>query len=146
MDDQLHLQEAIEESKRSVAAGKFPAGAVIVLDGKVLAKSISDIHPGYQHAESKAVDKAFAAQRSLHEVTLYASMEPCLMCLSRAYWAGVRRIVFAIPQDALPVHFYEGRQTNSKIVKNLNEKLEYIHLRGMQHAASDIVQQWLSRQ
>jgi len=68
------------------------------------------------------------------------------MCLTRAYWAGIRRFVFALPQDSLPIHFYEGRNTNTKMVKLFNEKLTFIHLKKMEQEANGIVQHWLARQ
>ncbi|MGB8240084.1 MAG: nucleoside deaminase, partial [Azonexus sp.] len=54
-------------------------------------------HDPTAHAEIMAIRTACAAVNSFHlpETTLYASSEPCPMCLSAAYWARIERIVFA---------------------------------------------------
>ena len=80
----------------------------MVLNDEVVATGISDIYPGYQHAECQAIDSAFQRFGKLTGATLYASMEPCIMCLSRAYWAGIRKIIFAARKDDLKIEYYEG--------------------------------------
>ncbi len=77
-----------------------PFGAVIVRDGRIIGEGwnrvVSSSDPT-AHAEIGAIRMACAAVDSFHlpETTLYASSEPCPMCLSAAYWARIGRIVFA---------------------------------------------------
>lgn len=142
MNDKRFLKLAIEQSGLSVKQGRFPAGAVIVLDKEVVVSETSDIHPGYQHAECRAVDKAFQKIGRLTDATLYASMEPCLMCLARAYWSGIRKILFAIPRKSMPKEYYEGLHDNSELVRVFNEKVQLVQVKELEEEAMKIVRMW----
>ncbi|UCV26978.1 nucleoside deaminase [Ferribacterium limneticum] len=99
-DDQF-LARAIELARQGSASGEGgPFGAVIVRDGKIIAEGWNRVvasHDPTAHAEIGAIRSACAAQDHfhLHGCTLYASSEPCPMCLSAAYWARIERIIFA---------------------------------------------------
>ncbi len=142
MNDTEFLKLAIQQSMQSAAEGSFPAGAIVVRYGEIIASGVSDMYPGYQHAECKAVDSAFSNKGILNGATLCASMEPCLMCLARAYWAGIRKIVYAISKDTVHQNYYEGLESNSEIVKNFNEIVEYIHISDMEDEALKVVRGW----
>ncbi len=142
MNNKEFLKLAIEQSELSVGQGQFPAGALVVLDNEVIASETSDSYPSYQHAECKAIDKAFKKIGKLTNATLYASMEPCLMCLARVYWSGIRRIVYATNRDSLNQHYYEGSQDNRKILKDLNESIEYLQIADLENEALKVVRRW----
>jgi tRNA(Arg) A34 adenosine deaminase TadA len=77
-----------------------PFGAVIVRDGAIIGEGWNRVVASGDptaHAEIGAIRMACTAAGSFHlpETTLYASSEPCPMCLSAAYWARIGRIVFA---------------------------------------------------
>lgn len=141
MNDSDFLKLSIEQSKLSVKQGRFPAGAVVVWDGKIIASETSDAYPGYQHAECRAIDNAFQKVGRLTNATLYASMEPCLMCLMRAYWSGIRRVVYVISRDKLNEQYYEGCN-NLDIINNLNEAMQYLHIPDLEADALEIVKNW----
>lgn len=93
------MELAIEHSKQSVNTGGGPFGAVIVKDGKVIAKasnSVTQTNDPTAHAEVNAIRKACSdlGTFSLEGCELYTSCEPCPMCLSAAYWAGIKKIYF----------------------------------------------------
>lgn len=103
-DAQVHetfLRRAVELSRRSLETGEGgPFGAVLVRDGKVLAEGWNRViaaHDPTAHAEVLVIRQACQANSTfcLPGSTLYASCEPCPMCLSAAYWAGVERIYYA---------------------------------------------------
>lgn len=100
LDDQF-LARAIELARHGSESGEGgPFGAVIVRDGKIIAEGWNRVvasHDPTAHAEISAIRTACASAGSfhLHGCTLYASSEPCPMCLSAAYWAHIDRIVFA---------------------------------------------------
>jgi|SRR3989344_4797629 len=142
MDDKEFLKSAIEQSELSVKQGRFPAGAVVVFDNKIVASGVSDLYPGYQHAECRAVDEAFQKIGNLKSATLYTSMEPCLMCLARAYWSGVRKIVFVISKASLNPRYYEGSYDGSKLIEAMNESVEYLHSADLASEALEIVSKW----
>lgn len=77
-----------------------PFGAVIVRDGVVIAEGGNEVtssHDPTAHAEVVAIRRACAAAGdfSLAGATIYASCEPCPMCLAAIYWARLDRLVFA---------------------------------------------------
>lgn len=102
--DMRYMQMAIDKATENVKAGGGPFGAVIVRDGEVLAVDGNSVVPDNDptaHAEVNAIRHACRDLRTfnLEGCTLYASCEPCPMCLSSAYWAGVSRLCFAATRD-----------------------------------------------
>ncbi len=99
-DDQF-LARAIALAQQGSEKGEGgPFGAVIVHDGKIIAEGWNRVVASSDptaHAEISAIRSACAALGNFHLIgcTLYASSEPCPMCLSAAYWARIERIVFA---------------------------------------------------
>lgn len=99
--DDFFLARAIELARQGSESGDGgPFGAVIVCDGKIIAEGWNQVVAlcdPTAHAEVMAIRKASATVHSFHlaKTTLYASSEPCPMCLSAAYWARIERIVFA---------------------------------------------------
>jgi len=142
------LEMAIEMSHQSYGEGAFPAGAVIVKDGKVLSKTTSATFPKINyHAESKSIDIAInELNEQLTDCTLYASIEPCLMCLSRSYWAGIRKIVFAVKKENVPYSScYESNLNHFDLMEKFNEKIELVHIEELQDEAMNDVTVWLEK-
>ena len=103
-EDKRYMQMAIDKAADNVKEGGGPFGAVIVRDGVVLAVDGNSVVPDNDptaHAEVNAIRHACRDLRTfnLTGCTLYASCEPCPMCLSSAYWAGVSRLCFAATRD-----------------------------------------------
>ena len=100
-DDDYFLARAVELATRGSEAGEGgPFGAVIVRNGKIIAEGWNRVvasHDPTAHAEIGAIRAACIESSHFHlpGCTLYASSEPCPMCLSAAYWARIERIVFA---------------------------------------------------
>jgi tRNA(adenine34) deaminase len=90
---------ALEEADRAAAAGEVPVGAVVVLDGRVLARGhnapIGSQDPT-AHAEIVALRAAARALGNyrLPGVTLYSTVEPCVMCCGALVHARVARLVY----------------------------------------------------
>lgn len=100
-DDDYFLARAIQLATLGSEAGDGgPFGAVIVCEGRIVAEGWNRVvasHDPTAHAEICAIRSACSTFGHFHlpGSTLYASSEPCPMCLSAAYWARVERIVFA---------------------------------------------------
>lgn len=95
-----YLQKAISLAADSVHKGGGPFGAVIVRDGQIIAEACNQVTIHYDpsaHAEVAAIRKAGIALGRPHmdDCVLYASCEPCPMCLAAAMWARIPRIIFA---------------------------------------------------
>ncbi len=146
--DKEYVETAIKMARQSYDEGSFPAGAVIVKDGKVITETTSASFPKINfHAESKAIDNAInELNQQLTDCTLYASMEPCLMCLSRAYWAGLRKIVFAIKKESVPYELcYESNHNHYDLLEKFNQKIELVHISDLQLDALAPVEKWLEQ-
>lgn len=84
--------------------GGGPFGAVIVRDGEIVATGVNTVtltNDPTAHAEVNAIRSACAAEGtfSLKGCVVYSSCEPCPMCLSALYWAGVSRIYYGNTQE-----------------------------------------------
>ena len=102
-DDQQHLQRAIALARTNVAAGGRPFGAVLTRNGAVLVEAVNEIHLSQDptaHAELLAIRKASQQLGArLNGCVIYASGQPCPMCLSAMYLCGVERVVFAASNE-----------------------------------------------
>ena len=103
-EDRDFMQMAIDLSIENVANGGGPFGAVIVRNGEVVATGTNRVTANNDptaHAEVSAIRTACAKMQNfkLEGCTCYTSCEPCPMCLSALYWAGVSRIVYGNTKD-----------------------------------------------
>lgn len=143
-NDIKSLEDAIELSNQSYKESNFPVGAVIVEGEQVIAQGKSSKYPySHAHAESNAIDTAIKNRdKNLEGAILYSSMEPCLMCLSKAYWSGIRRIVFAIKKESLPIDYYESNHSNNELLERFNEKIEFVYVKELEDKAMDIINKY----
>lgn len=106
------MREAISLSEGNVKNSLGgPFGAVIVKDGKVIAKSantVTSTNDPTAHAEVSAIRLACQALNtfSLEGCVIYTSCEPCPMCLGAIYWARLDKIYYANTKtDAASIGF-----------------------------------------
>ena len=110
-EDARFMQMAIDLSVENVDNGGGPFGAVIVKDGEVIATGVNRVTANNDptaHAEVSAIRAACQkiGNFKLEGCTVYSSCEPCPMCLSALYWAGVKRICFGNTKaDAKAIDF-----------------------------------------
>jgi guanine deaminase len=112
MDHEHFMREAIRLSEAGVRSGKGgPFGCVIVRAGKVVARGSNKVTSTCDptaHAEVVAIREACSELNTfqLTDCTLYASCEPCPMCLSAIYWARIPEMFYAnTRQDAAAIGF-----------------------------------------
>ena len=95
------LKMAINLAKKSAKEGLGgPFGAVIVKNGKVIAKAHNSVVPNSDptaHAEVNAIREACKKLKDfeLKDCIIYASAEPCPMCLGAIYWARPKALYYA---------------------------------------------------
>lgn len=110
-EDRKFMQMAIDLSVENVVSGGGPFGAVIVRDGEVISTGVNRVVPNNDptaHAEVNAIRSACQKLGTfkLEGCTVYSSCEPCPMCLSALYWAGVSRICYGnTKEDAKAIDF-----------------------------------------
>jgi tRNA(Arg) A34 adenosine deaminase TadA len=96
---EFYLHQTFTLAQQAVKNGNHPFGALLVLDGEVVAEAqntvISD-NDVTRHAELNLISK-FAhsfSEDQLGRIVLYASTEPCAMCTGPIVWSGIKKIVF----------------------------------------------------
>jgi tRNA(adenine34) deaminase len=100
--DHQFMQQAIEQAQLAALAGEVPVGAVLVREGKVIARGfnqpITHSDPS-AHAEMLTLRAAAKAEDNyrLPGSTLYVTLEPCTMCAGAMLHARVERVVYGAP-------------------------------------------------
>ncbi len=108
------MQEALLEAKRAYQIGEVPIGAVIVKEGRVIARghnrSIID-HDPTAHAEIVAIRNAcqVIGNYRLTGTQLYVTLEPCMMCAGSFIHARIDHIIYGA-----------GDSRNGALVTNIN--------------------------
>jgi tRNA(adenine34) deaminase len=97
--DELFMREALELARQAELNSEVPVGAVVVVDGQVRGRGFNSpirLTDPSAHAEILALREAAAAVQNyrLESATLYATLEPCIMCAGALVAARVRRLVF----------------------------------------------------
>lgn len=110
-EDEFFMDMAIKLSEENIDSGGGPFGAVIVRDGEIISTGANRVVPNSDptaHAEIMAIRAACTKLGTfkLDGCTVYSSCEPCPMCLSALYWAGVKRICYGNTKaDAKAIDF-----------------------------------------
>ena len=110
------MRRAIALSREKMEAGAGgPFGAVIARDGRIVGEGwnqVTSTNDPTAHAEIVAIRAACLAVGAFHldGCTIYASCEPCPMCLAAIYWARLDRLCFANSrEDAARIGFDDAR-------------------------------------
>ena len=102
MDNEHFMHRALELAAEALARGEFPVGCVMVYREKILVTAarkgtIGDDRNELDHAEMVALRRLIELDESVNhgEVTVFCTMEPCLMCYAALILAGIGKIVYA---------------------------------------------------
>jgi tRNA(adenine34) deaminase len=98
-NDQAFMGVAIEEAVAALAVDEVPIGAVVVVDGRVIARAHNSsilLQDPTAHAEILAIRRAADHVKNYRLVgaTLYVTLEPCVMCAGAIIQARIARVVF----------------------------------------------------
>ncbi len=96
------MAQAIQLAEDNAAQGKQPYGAVLVKDGEVIAVGVNEVEATFDptaHAETLAVKEACQKLKTfdLSGYIMYASGEPCPMCLGTMYLTNISEVYYATP-------------------------------------------------
>ena len=101
-DHETFMRLALAQAALAEAAGEVPVGAIVVIDGRVVGRGYN--HPigtsdPTAHAEVLALREAGRARSNyrLPGAILYATVEPCLMCVGAIVHARVATVVYGVP-------------------------------------------------
>lgn len=127
-NDKYYINQAINQAKKSLLTDDVPVGAVIVRDGKIIARGYNQVEKRRSplaHAEIIAIERASKkiGYKHLLDCDIYVTLEPCPMCCGAIVLARLRRLVFGAfdPKAGAAVSLYNI--TNDK---RLNHRLEVL--------------------
>lgn len=147
--DLVFLKLAVEQAKESVQQGGFPAGAVVVKNEKIISKGVSlgfKLHDPTSHAETSSIRQACKKLKTtdLSGATLYASLQPCLMCFSVANWAGISRIVYGCKktEEMVKKFYYEGFTDIETVNNQNNRQIGLVYLPDCESEMLKLVKEW----
>ncbi|AOV06610.1 nucleoside deaminase [Sporosarcina ureilytica] len=109
MNHKSWLDKTVQMAVKNVKNGGGPFAAIVVKDGEIIGSGTNLVHQHHDpsaHAELLAIREACAklASIDLSSATLYASGEPCPMCLGAAYWASIGHIYYACSKNEALQH------------------------------------------
>ena len=136
MTDLEFLQYTVNLAKENVATGGRPFAALVVKDGQIISRGVNQIllsNDPNAHAELTALREACQVLQnlSLEGCMVYASGQPCPMCLAAMRMVGIHKIVYAYSnQDAAPFGLSTEKIANIlRQVPDQQEGLEFIQLK-----------------
>jgi len=125
--DLLFMKKTIQVAKRALKYDDVPIGAIVVMDGKIIASGYNrkkTTKNPLDHAEIIAMKKAARkiGDWRLNNCVLYSTLEPCIMCAGAILHYRIKRVVFGILEPK-----FGGVVSNDRIfdIKTLNHRVEY---------------------
>lgn len=98
-DHDYFMRMALQEAKRALDADEVPVGAVVVAQGRIIARAFNRtqaLNDVTAHAEMQAITSAahYIGGKYLHQCTLYVTLEPCQMCAGALFWSQISQVVY----------------------------------------------------
>lgn len=134
--NEKYMEQACRLAEENVERGGGPFGAVIVRDDEVIATGVNSVtltNDPTAHAEVSAIRNACSKLQTfqLADCIVYSSCEPCPMCLSALYWAGVKKIFFGnTKEDAAAIDFSDKFIYDEIERKPEERHIPTVHVRG----------------
>jgi guanine deaminase len=149
-DVENYLNEAFNEAFNSVRKNVGgPFGAVVVLNGKVIGKGgnrVSSQNDPTAHAEIVAIRDACQniGNFDLTGAILYATCEPCPMCLSAIYWANIHSVYYCSTRhDAASIGFRDNHIYEELNLLPAQRKINFLHVQNP--IADDLFGEWAEK-
>jgi len=147
MNDTELMQIAINEAIKGLELGDQPFGAVLVMDDKIIRTGRNLVYSTFDptaHAETVTLRDAGTSIKTLSfpGATLYASWEPCPMCLGAIISARINRLVLGGRKSRRRSQY--GKYTVEKLIELTNVKDKLTLTTGvLQKKSEGIVNQWI---
>lgn len=144
------MRRAIDLSERSVEAGGGPFGAVVVKDGEIVAEGTNRVtldNDPTAHAEVRAIRRACdrLGTFDLGGCEIYASCEPCPMCLGAIYWARIRRVYYANTREDAARSRFSDEDIYDEMARPLSERTVVSLVRVPAEGACRAFERWTQR-
>ena len=132
--DELFMSKAIEQARQALSEGEIPIGAVIVCQGRIIARAhnlTETLHDVTAHAEMQAITAAanLLGGKYLRGCTLYVTVEPWVMCAGALGWSQIDRVVYGAPDVKrgytlyAPHAYHPKTQVTSGVLENACRQL-----------------------
>jgi len=104
LGDDYFMLQALNEAMSAFEEGEVPVGAIIVLDGFIIARAHNQVEllqDPTAHAEFLAITAACShiGSKYLDQCTMYVTLEPCVMCAGALRWTRLGRLVYSASDD-----------------------------------------------
>ena len=98
------MKEALKQAKKAYEKLEVPVGAVIVKDGKIIARAYNQKETKFdttKHAEILAIQKASKKLKSwrLIDCEMYVTLEPCPMCAGAIIQSRLKKVYYSVPDE-----------------------------------------------
>ncbi len=134
-NDRCFMRMACDLACENVRRGGGPCGAIIVKDGEVIAAAGNTVtldKDPTAHAEVNAIRRACSSlnDHKLDGCVIYCSSQPCSMCLSAIYCAGLSRIYYSNTAAVIPQNDFDDEFICTEIQKpQLERKIPCIYIK-----------------
>jgi tRNA(Arg) A34 adenosine deaminase TadA len=142
-----YMQEAISLAEKNVHGNNGgPFGAVVVKDGKIIGRGGNKVtvnNDPTAHAEIVAIREAAKnlGTFDLSGCEIYASCEPCPMCLGAIYWSHIDKLYYAATKDDAAKANFDDSFIYTEIAKPKDQRqLQSVQL--MREDAVKVFEQW----
>jgi tRNA(adenine34) deaminase len=118
------MRQAIDQAKLSATENEVPIGAVIEYKGKIFATGRNrriQKHSAIAHAEIEAIENAAKklGDWRLEEMTLYVTVEPCIMCAGAIIHSRIKHVVYGCPEPKMGgvetlFHIFDNKKLHHK--------------------------------
>ena len=118
-----YMKLAIIEAKKAFKKDDVPIGCIIVKNNKILSRGYNkkeNKNIATKHAEIVAIEKACKKLKTWHldDCTIYATLEPCMMCLGAILQSRISNIVYGLENENFGA-LHDNEFKNINIVKNI---------------------------
>ncbi len=143
-----YMNHAIRLALENVQEGGQPFGAVLVRNEEVLAEGVNELHLYHDvsgHAELLAIRRAQKRLNTndLSGCVIYASGEPCAMCLTAMYFAGINQVYFCQSVDeATAVGLTKSKEIYHDLQKPKNQRSIKIEQLSLDKGQLDPMKLW----
>ncbi len=115
------MREALAEAERAGQAGEVPIGAIVVIDGEVIARGRArhrSMKSQLRHAELNAMlDGGERLWNDYGRAILFTTVEPCPLCLGAAVMADIPHVIFALRDKVM--HSRDTVETNPYVRRHI---------------------------
>jgi tRNA(adenine34) deaminase len=132
MVSQRIVEVLIHKQKQAFDCGNPPFAAVIACDGEILASEANNSRTTgnpLHHAEMLAIESAIEkyGPAVLQKSHLFATNEPCPMCVGACIWSGIRRVTYFLAQESVAGIRGWGRFISAKTIASEDDSGICIH-------------------